>query len=55
MMCPRCQAENREGMRICEDCGTRLALSCPTCGSEVVADDWVYLTPEVNATLLPIR
>ncbi len=35
MTCPRCQAENREGLRFCEDCGTRLARGCSSCGAEV--------------------
>jgi class 3 adenylate cyclase/tetratricopeptide (TPR) repeat protein len=37
MNCPRCQAENREGLRFCEDCGARLAAICPSCGLEVTA------------------
>ncbi|MFQ5947024.1 MAG: zinc-ribbon domain-containing protein, partial [Anaerolineae bacterium] len=32
MHCPRCQAENREGLRFCAHCGARLALTCPSCG-----------------------
>jgi class 3 adenylate cyclase/tetratricopeptide (TPR) repeat protein len=35
MRCSRCQTENREGLRFCEDCGTRLAATCPSCGVEV--------------------
>jgi len=35
MRCSRCQAENREGLRFCEDCGARLAATCPSCGAEV--------------------
>jgi class 3 adenylate cyclase/tetratricopeptide (TPR) repeat protein len=31
MQCPRCQAENPERARFCEDCGTRLELQCPHC------------------------
>jgi class 3 adenylate cyclase/tetratricopeptide (TPR) repeat protein len=29
--CPKCRAENREGVRFCEHCGTRVALQCPKC------------------------
>jgi len=32
MLCPRCQAENREGRRFCGECGQSLALACPYCG-----------------------
>src|SRR5467141_2247841 len=32
MMCPRCQAENREGRRFCGDCGLSFASTCPSCG-----------------------
>src|SRR2546425_1100772 len=35
MQCPRCHAENRDGLRFCEDCGTRLAVTCASCGAEV--------------------
>ena len=35
MKCPRCQAENRIGLRFCEDCGARLVAVCPSCGAEV--------------------
>src|SRR5712691_5931089 len=38
MLCPRCQAENRAGVRFCEACGSRIAATCATCGSELVAD-----------------
>src|SRR5262245_36553976 len=37
MRCARCQAQNREGLRFCEDCGARLAATCPSCGAEVTA------------------
>ena len=35
MDCPRCQAENREGLKFCADCGARLAVACPTCGADI--------------------
>src|SRR5712691_6305942 len=35
MQCPRCHAENRDGLRFCEDCGARLAVTCASCGAEV--------------------
>ncbi len=35
MRCSRCQTENREGLRFCEDCGARLAATCPSCGAEI--------------------
>ncbi len=37
MKCARCQAENDEGARFCEDCGARLELVCPRCGEVVGA------------------
>jgi class 3 adenylate cyclase/tetratricopeptide (TPR) repeat protein len=36
--CPRCQSENREGVRFCEECGSRLALTCAGCGAEMLPD-----------------
>jgi class 3 adenylate cyclase/tetratricopeptide (TPR) repeat protein len=35
MQCPRCHSQNREDVRFCEDCGSRLTASCPSCGSEL--------------------
>ena len=33
MKCPKCQSENREGVRFCEDCGARMEIKCPSCGT----------------------
>ncbi len=33
MVCPSCQAENKEGAKFCNECGTPLALRCPDCGT----------------------
>jgi hypothetical protein len=35
MTCPRCQGQNPEDARFCEECGARLALACPQCGAEI--------------------
>lgn len=35
MKCPKCQAENPEGAKFCEECGTRLVRKCPDCGADV--------------------
>lgn len=37
MKCPRCQVQNEEGARFCEDCGACLELACPNCGKPVRA------------------
>ncbi len=34
--CLRCQAQNREGVRFCEECGARLELACPVCGGGAI-------------------
>src|SRR5262252_7036290 len=31
--CPRCGRENPVGQKFCGDCGSRLSLTCPGCGS----------------------
>jgi hypothetical protein len=35
MQCPRCRSENRDAVKFCEDCGTRLTSSCLQCGAEI--------------------
>jgi class 3 adenylate cyclase/tetratricopeptide (TPR) repeat protein len=34
MQCPKCQAENPDRARFCEDCGARLEFKCPHCGED---------------------
>jgi len=36
MQCPRCLAENRAGVRFCEECGSPLGLRCESCGAEIL-------------------
>jgi len=33
MKCPKCQAENREGVKFCEECGAKMEIKCPSCGA----------------------
>jgi class 3 adenylate cyclase/predicted ATPase len=33
--CPKCQFDNREGIKFCEECGTKIELKCPECGAEI--------------------
>jgi class 3 adenylate cyclase/tetratricopeptide (TPR) repeat protein len=35
MRCSRCLTENHEGLRFCEECGTRLTAICPSCSAEI--------------------
>ncbi|MCJ7808313.1 MAG: AAA family ATPase, partial [Dehalococcoidia bacterium] len=35
MKCPKCQAENREMVKFCEECGSKLELVCPSCGANI--------------------
>src|SRR5438046_5087095 len=35
MSCPRCQAQNRDGVRFCEHCGASFAETCPKCAAVV--------------------
>jgi class 3 adenylate cyclase/tetratricopeptide (TPR) repeat protein len=37
MKCPRCQAENPDATRFCEQCGIRLDAGCPHCGQRISA------------------
>jgi len=33
MKCSKCQSENREGVKFCEDCGAKMEVKCPSCGA----------------------
>ena len=35
MKCPKCQFENREGVKFCEECGTKLDLECSHCHATI--------------------
>src|SRR6266403_5760692 len=35
MICPRCQAQNRDGVRFCEHCGASFAETCPKCAAVI--------------------
>ena len=35
MKCPKCQSENREGIRFCEQCGVKMELECPNCKAKI--------------------
>lgn len=33
MQCPKCRADNRDGVRFCEECGAMLEIRCPACNA----------------------
>ena len=35
MKCLRCQAENDDRLKFCEDCGAPLVRACPSCGAQI--------------------
>jgi class 3 adenylate cyclase/tetratricopeptide (TPR) repeat protein len=35
MRCPKCQFENREGVKFCEECGAKFELECPACKANI--------------------
>src|SRR5919108_2713673 len=35
MQCASCGFENPEGLKFCEECGTKLVRVCPSCGQQV--------------------
>jgi len=35
MKCPRCRTVNRDGVKFCEECGTRFETECPACKSMI--------------------
>jgi class 3 adenylate cyclase len=38
MKCPKCQSDNREGVKFCEECGAKLELECPACKAKIPLD-----------------
>ena len=38
MKCPKCEFENREGIKFCEKCGNKLELTCLKCGAKISLD-----------------
>ena len=55
MKCPRCQGENVDGARFCEDCGARLELACPSCGQPVSAGKKFCRSCGATLTTEPVR
>ena len=35
MKCPKCQFENPDGAKFCNECGNKLKLVCPGCGRQI--------------------
>ena len=35
MKCPKCQSENREEVKFCEECGAKVETECPNCGAKI--------------------
>lgn len=35
MKCPKCQFDNREGVKFCEECGANFEFECPACKASV--------------------
>ena len=35
MQCPKCQFDNREGVKFCEDCGAKFEIECPACKADI--------------------
>jgi protein phosphatase len=35
MLCPKCQFENREAVKFCEECGAKFELECSACRTNI--------------------
>ncbi|NNG07559.1 MAG: AAA family ATPase, partial [Desulfobacteraceae bacterium] len=35
MKCPKCQSENREDVKFCEECGAKMETECPNCEAKI--------------------
>src|SRR5215471_16240598 len=53
--CPVCQSQNREGVRFCEECGSKLALTCANCGAEMLPDKRFCGSCGTPATAPPVE
>lgn len=53
MECPKCQLNNREGVKYCERCGTRLELVCPKCRTVLSLD--TRFCGQCGEKLIPIQ
>ena len=38
MKCPKCQSDNRQSLKFCEECGAELRIECPNCNAKVPAE-----------------
>jgi hypothetical protein len=38
MKCPKCEHDNREGVKFCEKCGAKMEFVCPNCGAKIPLD-----------------
>jgi predicted ATPase/class 3 adenylate cyclase len=38
MKCPKCQFDNRKGVKFCEKCGAKMELACPNCAAKIPLD-----------------
>jgi len=38
MRCSKCQSDNRQGLKFCEECGAELRIECPNCNAKIPAD-----------------
>jgi ribosomal protein L40E len=38
MQCPKCNFENREGVKFCEKCGIKMEIMCSNCGAKIPPD-----------------
>jgi predicted amidophosphoribosyltransferase len=45
--CPKCQFDNREGVKFCEECGDKFEVECPACKIFLLAENFV-----VNVVML---
>ena len=56
MKCPKCQSDNREDVKFCEQCGARMELECPNCKAGIpLGKKFCGQCGQVLATLPPIQ
>ena len=50
MKCPKCQSDNREGVKFCEECGAKFETDCPECKAKIpIGKNFILIHHELQS------